>query len=253
MAEILLAVNDVDVWYGPFQAVRGASLKVESGEIVGLVGTNGAGKSSLFAAIAGQARVRGGHVMLASDDISRVPAHKRARLGLGRTFQVPREFGSMSVLENLLVAAHDKVLESMLVALWARSLMSRQEAPLRANAQVILDKIGLGDKATTQAASLSGGQKKLLELGRTLMLAPKLILLDEPFAGVNPVLIGEISRILEHLREEGVTLLIVEHHLQALARLADRLYVMDSGQVIAEGAPDTVLSSRVVQDAYMGG
>ncbi|MBV2182125.1 MAG: ABC transporter ATP-binding protein [Castellaniella sp.] len=250
---MMLDVRDVTVSYGPFLAVDRAGLQVDAGEIVGLAGTNGAGKSTLFAAIAGQIAADGGTMVFDGQNIANHPAYQRARLGLCRTFQVPREFGRLSVLENLLVAAPCDRMETMLSAWFARGAMGRQTARLTEQADEILDMLGVLKLRDQPAAGLSGGQKKLLELARVLMHRPRLILLDEPFAGVNPVRIGEVMDIFRRLKENGIALLIVEHHLQALKALSSRLYVMDQGKVIAHGDPVEVLGSKTVQDAYMGG
>jgi branched-chain amino acid transport system ATP-binding protein len=249
----MLTVTDISVRYGPFLAVDGASLDIQAGETVGLAGTNGAGKSTLFAAIAGQIRADAGHIEFQGHAITHKPPYSRAALGLCRTFQVPREFGRLSVLENLLVAAPGEHVDTMLAAWFGRKAMARHTAQWTAHAEEVLELLGMTRLRDLPAAGLSGGQKKLLELARVLMQKPALILLDEPFAGVNPVRIGEVMDIFRRLKERGIALLIVEHHLQALKALSSRLVVMDQGKVIAHGDPAEVLASKIVQDAYMGG
>lgn len=249
----MLKVENVSVSYGPFLAVNNASLHVAAGETIGLAGTNGAGKTTLFAAIAGQLTATSGSISFNEQDILHQPTYKRAGLGLCRTFQIPREFGKLSVLENLLVAAQDTAQENMLTAWLRRKSMNETTKQRTAQADQILDTLGISQVRDLPASQLSGGQKKLLELARVLMQKPSLILLDEPFAGVNPVRIGEMMDIFRRLKDQGIALLIVEHHLQALKSLSTRLYVMDQGVVIAEGDPEEVLNSTIVQDAYMGG
>lgn len=249
----MLKVENVSVSYGPFLAVNNASLHVAAGETIGLAGTNGAGKTTLFAAIAGQLTATSGSISFNGQDILHQPTYKRAGLGLCRTFQIPREFGKLSVLENLLVAAQDTAQENMLTAWLRRKSMNETTKQRTAQADQILDTLGISQVRDLPASQLSGGQKKLLELARVLMQKPSLILLDEPFAGVNPVRIGEMMDIFRRLKDQGIALLIVEHHLQALKSLSARLYVMDQGVVIAEGDPEEVLNSTIVQDAYMGG
>jgi branched-chain amino acid transport system ATP-binding protein len=249
----MLKVTDVSVRYGPFLAVDKAGLHIDAGETIGLAGTNGAGKSTLFAAIAGQIRPDGGSIEFQGQPITHHAAHRRATLGLCRTFQVPREFGQLSVLENLLVAAPGGSSETMFAAWFGRGTMAARTARWTARAHEVLESLGISHIENLPASGLSGGQKKLLELARVLMRNPTLILLDEPFAGVNPVRIGELMDIFVRLKEQGIALLIVEHHLQALKALSARLYVMDQGKVIAHGKPDEVLASPVVQNAYMGG
>jgi branched-chain amino acid transport system ATP-binding protein len=177
---------------------------------------------------------------------------ERVRLGLGRTFQVPREFGHLTVRENLMVAAPGQKGEALL-SLWLRpGSVAVQEVEVAERADELLDFLNLSAVADKPAMSLSGGQKKLLELGRVLMVEPRFVLLDEPFAGVNPVLMGEIAARIRELHRGGLGFLIVEHNLQALSALADRLYVMDRGRIIAEGAPQEVLAEAAVREAYIG-
>lgn len=249
----MLRVEALGVDFDAFRAVDTVSLTVAPGELVGVAGTNGAGKSTLFAAVAGQLLASRGRVMFAGQDITRLPAFARARLGLARTFQVPREFAHLSVLDNLLAAAPNRECESLHAAWFGRRRIARRDTELTARAEEILAFVRLTRVRDQAAGGLSGGQKKLLELARVLMLAPKLILLDEPFAGVNPVLIGELIDVLRGLHAQGIALVVVEHHLQALKSFAQRLVVMDQGKVLAEGDPQAVLDDPRVQEAYMGG
>ena len=249
----MLKVENVSVKYGSFIAVDQASLEINAGETLGLAGTNGAGKTTLFAAIAGQLPAATGSIRYQGKEILGQPSHTRAGLGLSRTFQVPREFGKLTVLENLLVAASDPRDENMLTAWLGRGRMHATTRRRSEQADEILESLGMSHVRDTLASQLSGGQKKLLELARVLMQKPSIILLDEPFAGVNPVRIGEMMDIFRRLAKEGIALLIVEHHLQALQALCSRLYVMDQGRIIAHGDPTSVLQSKIVQDAYMGG
>ncbi len=249
----MLQVENVSVKYGSFMAVDQASLDIAAGETVGLAGTNGAGKTTLFAAIAGQLPAAMGSIRYRGKEILGQPSYTRAGLGLSRTFQVPREFGKLTVLENLLVAAPDPREENMLTAWLGRKRMQTTTQRRTEQADTVLETLGILHVRDILASQLSGGQKKLLELARVLMQKPSLILLDEPFAGVNPVRIGEMMDIFRKLKDEGIALLIVEHHLQALQELCSRLYVMDQGRIIAQGDPVDVLKSKTVQDAYMGG
>ena len=249
----MLVAENITVKFGAFTAVDNVSLSVAPGELLGLAGTNGAGKSTLFAAIAGQMPPNAGRILFNEVDITRQAAYKRAAHGLARTFQVPREFGSLTVLENLLAAAPNEKSESMLAAWLFRGAASRCEKSWVSHAEEVLDMLGLSHIRDLPAAGLSGGQKKLLELARIMMREPKVVLLDEPFAGVNPVLIGEIMKALRTLSREGIALVVVEHHLQALKSLVGRLVVMDQGKILAEGDPAEVLDSEEVKSAYMGG
>jgi len=249
----LLEVQHACVDFGAFRAVSDVSLSLAEGELLGIAGTNGAGKSTLFAAIAGQQATSTGRIEFGGADVTRKPVHQRARFGLARTFQTPREFANLSVLENLLAAAPNGRHESLLASWVGRRASRHQELELVRQADEILAFVKLMPVRDQSAGGLSGGQKKLLELARVLMLSPKLIMLDEPFAGVNPVLIGEIIEVLRKLHGRGIALIVVEHHLQALKSFVQRLIVMDQGRILADGNPHLVLDDPRVQAAYMGG
>ena len=249
----VLQVQNACVNFDAFRAVDDVSLTLQEGELLGIAGTNGAGKSTLFAAIAGQQSTSGGSVVFAGHDVTRKSVYERARMGLARTFQTPREFAHLSVLENLLAAAPNQHHESLLASWLGRPASRRHDLELTRQADEILAFVKLAPVRDQSAGGLSGGQKKLLELARVLMLNPKLIMLDEPFAGVNPVLIGEIIEVLRQLNKRGVALIVVEHHLQALKSFVQRLIVMDQGKILADGDPHAVLDDPRVQAAYMGG
>ena len=249
----MLIVNNLQVRFGAFTAVDNVSLSVAQGELLGLAGTNGAGKSTLFAAVAGQTPIASGSVEFCGTVLTHQPAHRRAASGLARTFQVPREFGALTVLENLLAAAPNEANETLSAAWLFRGRAARRDAYWTQQAEAVLRQLKLAHVRDLPAAGLSGGQKKLLELARILIRKPKMILLDEPFAGVNPVLIGALMQVLRQLHEDGITLVVVEHHLQALKALCSRMVVMDQGRILADGTPDAVLDSPAVQAAYMGG
>jgi len=250
---MMLQVQNVSCRYGGFTAVDQVSLELQPQEILGIAGTNGAGKSTLFAAIAGQQTASSGKIFFEGHDISQMPPYLRAQRGLVRTFQVPREFKSLTVHENLLAAAPNKQGEQLFASLISTSARTRREQVLTEKADHILRFLNLAQVRDTQASKLSGGQKKLLELGRVLMLDPRCILLDEPFAGVNPVLIDEICQHVHTLNAQGIAFIVIEHHLQALKSLTKRLIVMDRGAVLAAGDPQSVLDDPRVQQAYMGG
>lgn len=250
---MMLQVQQVSVDFDAFRAVNDVSLSVAAGELLGIAGTNGAGKSTLFAAVAGQQATSAGRILFHGSDVTRQPVFTRARLGLARTFQTPREFARLTVLENLLAAAPNRRHESLLASWLGRPGWQRHEQELIRQADEILAFVRLTAVRDQLAGGLSGGQKKLLELARVLMLKPSLIMLDEPFAGVNPVLIGAIVEVLRDLHGRGIALVVVEHHLQALKSLVQRLVVMDQGRVLADGDPHQVLADPKVQAAYMGG
>jgi branched-chain amino acid transport system ATP-binding protein len=250
----LLAAQGLTKRFGGFTVLDDVSIAVPARGLTGIVGTNGAGKSTLFAVVSGQLDADSGRVTFADADLSGLPPSRRARLGLGRTFQVPREFAHLTVRENFLVAGRrefGETLRSVFVG-WPR--VRREEAALHERAEGWIEFLNLAEVADRPAGTLSGGQKKLLELGRMLMIESKCILLDEPFAGVNAVLVGEIShRIRELNSERGIAFAIIEHNLEALKALALHLYVMDRGRIIAEGEPAAVLADPRVLEAYMGG
>lgn len=250
---MMLSVETVTRQFGGFKAVDGVSLQLAEREILGIAGTNGAGKSTLFAAIAGQQPADAGRIRFDGHDITRLPPYRRARLGLVRTFQVPREFKSLSVHQNLLAAAANLQGERLLNAFVRTRSLREHEEQLVAKADGILQFLNLTRVRDKLAGGLSGGQKKLVELGRVLMLDPRCILLDEPFAGVNPVLIEEICERVRELHARGIAFIVIEHHLQALKALSQRMIVMDRGSILAEGDPHTVLDDPRVQEAYMGG
>ena len=249
----LLKARGLSVAFDGFMAINGIDLSVPRGGLLGVAGTNGAGKSTLFAALAGQVTATQGEVEFAGHLITAKPPHQRARLGLARTFQVPREFASLSVLDNLRAAAPNAAHESLVAAWLGRSAARRADQALAERADEVLALTGLARVRDERAGALSGGQKKLLELARALMGRPQCILLDEPFAGVNPVLIEKLLEVLRTIHQQGIALVVIEHHLQALKSLVPRLVVIDQGQIIADGAPDQVLDDARVQAAYMGG
>lgn len=234
-------------------ALDNVSIELPEKSLVGLIGTNGAGKSTLFSAITGYVPLASGSVTFRGEDLTRLPVHRRVQRGLARTFQVPREFSELSVMHNMMAAAPGQAGEQLLSLVFSRRKVARQEEEIAERARTLLKFLNLEKVTDERAGRLSGGQKKLLELGRLLMLNPLAILLDEPFAGVNPVLIEELSQRIIELNQRGMAILIIEHNLDELSRLVPRMYAMDRGQVIAQGTPDAVLASPLVREAYMGG
>ena len=247
----LLEVRDVVHAFGGVRAVDGATLEVEAGSITGLIGPNGAGKSTLFNCVSGFLRPQSGQVLLDGRRIDGAKPHKIARAGLVRTFQTPRALTRMTVLENVVLAAPRNGGERLGGTL-ARSAR-RREREARSRAVELLELVRLDEYADTLAGTLSGGQRKLLDLVRALMAEPTILLLDEPMAGVSPALRVELLEHILALRmRDGVTLLIVEHDLDFVMRASDRVIVMNDGHVIAQGTPDDVRSDERVVDAYLG-
>jgi branched-chain amino acid transport system ATP-binding protein len=249
----LLSITDITARFGGFRALDSVSLEVGDGELVGLIGTNGAGKSTLFSVATGYIPAGSGSVVFQGEDITNVPVHQRVRRGLARTFQVPREFSHMTVFDNMMVAARDQRGENLAALVFSRRAIRQEEERLAERVSEVMAFLNLARVSDELAGKLSGGQKKLLEIGRLLMLEPKCILLDEPFAGVNPVLIEQLCDRIVELNKRGIAVLIIEHNLAELARIVPRLYAMDRGRVIASGTPDAVLADQGVREAYMGG
>jgi neutral amino acid transport system ATP-binding protein len=247
----LLEVREVVRSFGGVRAVDGASLDVEAGSITGLIGPNGAGKSTLFNCVSGFLRPQSGRVLLDGKRIERRAPHRIAGAGLVRTFQTPRALTRMTVRENVMLAAPRNGGERL-----GRSLAPsarRREREVHARANELLELVRLDGHADALAGTLSGGQRKLLDLVRALMVEPRILLLDEPMAGVSPTLRVELLGHILALRDrDGVTLLIVEHDLDFVMRASDRVIVMNDGQVIAQGAPDEVRADERVVDAYLG-
>jgi neutral amino acid transport system ATP-binding protein len=246
-----LQVHDVVRAFDGVRAVDGASLEVEPESITGLIGPNGAGKSTLFHCISGFLRPQSGRVLLDGKRIDGRAPHRIARAGLIRTFQTPRALTRMTVLENVMLAAPHHRGERLGGSLARRARRREREVTVRA--AELLEVVRLDGHSDALAGTLSGGQRKLLELVRALMAEPRILLLDEPMAGVSPTLRVELlEHILALRRRDRITLLIVEHDLDFVMRASDRVIVMNDGRVIAHGSPDEVRADERVVDAYLG-
>jgi branched-chain amino acid transport system ATP-binding protein len=252
-ARLVLAAQALTRRFGGYVAVSDVSLRVGAGEIAGVIGPNGAGKSTLFGLLTGFLKPDGGSVLLGEKNITGLSAHLRARHGIARTFQVPREFAELTVIENLMAAAPDQSGEKLFSLLTQPGRVRREETRITARAEETAAFLRLTGVLSMPAGKLSGGQKKLLEMGRALMTEPRLMLLDEPFAGVNPVLISQIMDRIRDLHGRGMGFLIIEHDLASLSRLVDTLHVMDQGRLMASGSPSEVLGRADVREAYLGG
>jgi branched-chain amino acid transport system permease protein len=249
----LLVAAGVERHFEGMRAVDGVSIEVQPHRVTGLIGPNGAGKSTLMAVMAGTLPASGGRIDFDGRDVTHLPAFRRARLGLVRTFQLPSEFARLTVLENLLVAAPDNRGESLGAALLGSWYWKRDEERLVTQARGLLDRFRMREKESDYAGNLSGGQKRLLEIMRALMLKPRLLLLDEPMAGVHPSIVNEIAAYLEALRDEGLTILMVEHELAMVERLCDPVVVMAQGKVLGEGSLASLRRQREIVDAYLVG
>lgn len=248
-----LVVQGLTKSYGALRVADAVSFGMEAGGLVGIIGPNGAGKSTLFSLLTGFQAPDAGTVSYGGHAITRASPVARARAGLVRTFQVPREFAHLTVRENLLAAVPGQPGETLVNVFLRPGLVRRREAEAGRAVDEMLTFLRLSPMAALPAGRLSGGQKKLVELGRALMTGARTILLDEPFAGVNPVLIGEIGQRIRELNGRGIGFLIIEHDLGALSRLVGTFHVMDRGRVIASGPPAAVLAEPAVRDAYLGG
>jgi branched-chain amino acid transport system ATP-binding protein/neutral amino acid transport system ATP-binding protein len=248
----LLEVRSLTRSYYGVHALCGVDLTVEAGRITGLIGPNGAGKTTLFNCISGLVPPNSGSVWFAGRAITHWRMDRITGAGLVRTFQIARGFPRLSVLENLLLYGPGQPGEQLVYAVLRVPAARRREAALRARALDIAQRLGLTRMLNLRAADLSGGQKKLLEIGRALMARPKLLLLDEPVAGVNPTLAREIGEHLRRLLTEGISVLLIEHHMDTIAALCDPVIVMAEGRHLRQGSFGEVAADPVVQEAYMG-
>lgn len=249
----MLSVTGVNKAFGGVAALRDAQFDAESRRITGIIGPNGAGKSTLLYVVGGLLAPDAGRVVLDGEEITRLPAHKRAGLGLVRTFQISRELGELTVLENLLFARPNQSGETVWKNFFLPGRVRSEEREAIKRACKMLDRVGLLGLADNPARALSGGQKKLLELCRALMLDPKIILLDEPGAGVSPPMRLQISEVIQSLRDEGVTFVIIEHDMDMISRLCDRVYVFAEGKNLTDGSFADIVADQRVIDAYLGG
>jgi len=230
----LLQVTDVSKHFGGFTALAGVSLDIAQGERFGLIGPNGSGKTTLINCISGALRNDAGRIVFQGKEISRLPAYRRTRLGIARSFQIPRPFHSMSVLENLLVplqyVAHGKEDEVF----------------------AILKKIGLADKAQALSSQLSQVELRKLELARAMAARPRLLISDEAMAGLSGAEVDEVLKILFDLNAEGITIIMIEHIMHAVMRFSQRVVCLDAGRIICEGTPASIVQNADVQRAYLG-
>ncbi|MDP5338257.1 MAG: ABC transporter ATP-binding protein [Nodularia sp. (in: cyanobacteria)] len=249
----LLAASGLCKSFGGIQAVKDATIEVNKGSITGLIGPNGAGKTTLFNLLSNFIRPDKGRVIFDGEPIQQLQPYQIAQQGLIRTFQVARTLSRLSVLDNMLLAAQKQTGENFWQVQLQPHIVAQEERQLKEQAMLLLESVGLAQKAQEYAGGLSGGQRKLLEMGRALMTNPKLILLDEPAAGVNPKLIDDIcDRILTWNRQDGMTFLIIEHNMDLIMSLCDRVWVMAEGQNLAEGTPAEIQSNTQVLEAYLG-
>jgi ABC-type branched-subunit amino acid transport system ATPase component len=233
-------------------AVNGAAFDVPEGQITALIGPNGAGKTTVVNILSGAMKCDGGREFIGETEVTNWPSYKIARLGLMRTFQLSRELGGLTVLENLLVAPAHQAGESLVNLLFRPGLIRDQEREHAERALQVLEVYGLYPLRDNRASELSGGQKKLLEIARAVMAAPKILLLDEPMAGVNPALIERIGGYIDDLKDSGVTVLMVEHNLNVVERICDYVIVLAEGRTLATGRLSELRDNVEVVKAYLG-
>lgn len=249
----VLSVQNVVKRYGGLAAVDNVSFTVQQGEILGLIGPNGAGKTTMFDLVAGSAVPSSGKITLGNTDVSGEAAHLRITRGLARTFQIPKPFPELSLLDNVLLARQNQTGEKLFSNFLSPAKVRAEERQARDKAMELLDFVLLKKLADQPARVLSGGQRKLLELARVMMADPAIILLDEPAAGVNATLLEVIIDRIQAINARGVTFLLIEHNIDMVSRLCHRVLVMASGQVLCEGTADEVSADPRVIEAYLGG
>ena len=247
----LLVADGVNRRFGGLVAVDVAHVEIQRGAITALIGPNGAGKSTFFNVLSGFDKADDGTWTFAGVTITNTPPHRLARKGMVRTFQLTKSLSRLTVLDNMLLGAADQKGERMVASIFPFTWKS-QEKKNKERAMVLLERFNLAAKAQDFAGSLSGGQRKLLEMARALMLEPELVMLDEPMAGVNPALKQSLLDHIRDIREEGTTVVFVEHDMDMVRDVSDWVVVMAQGKIIAEGRPDAVMRDQRVIDAYLG-
>ncbi|TFV51337.1 ABC transporter ATP-binding protein [Bradyrhizobium niftali] len=248
-----LSIEGVSVDFGGLKAVHDASLEIAPGEIVGLIGPNGAGKTTLFNAISGLVPVSSGQILIDDVSLSDRPAHERSKFGIARTFQAVQLIQDSSVIENIMIGMHSR-LDHGLFDLFGQFRTSRsQDYVAQKRAYEVLERLSLGDLALTRVSSLDFGQQRRVEIARALVSEPRLLLLDEPAAGLGPDEVEDLEALLVLLtRKSGLSMLIVEHVLSLVFKLCDRIVVLDNGSVIATGLPAEIADNAEVRRAYLG-
>lgn len=250
----MFVVDNLSKSFGGLRAVDRCSFSVHKKTITGLIGPNGAGKTTVFNLLTGFFRPSAGKVFLQDENVTGLPPYRIFQKGIARTFQIPREFKEITVMENLMLAPSMQLGEHLWGPFFQPRKVRRQEQEIAEKAREVLEFLGLESLGEELAGNLSGGQKKLLELAKTMMISPKLVLLDEPGAGVNRTLLKRIADSIKRLREErGITFLLIEHDMDFVMRLCNPVIVMSEGKKLAEGEPYDVQHNKEVLQAYLGG
>jgi len=249
----ILQVNNLSKYFGGLAAVSNCSLKIRKGSITGVIGPNGSGKTTLFNLIAGNLKPSEGNVLFQDEDITGIPSYELFSKGLLRTFQIAHEFTNLTVLENLMMVPGNQSGEKLTNALFNPKIVNQEEVKIKEKALEVIEFLNLKQLSKELAGNLSGGQKKLLELGRTMMVDAKLVLLDEVGAGVNRTLLKDIgSAILRLNKEKGYTFCMIEHDMDFINRLCDPVIVMSEGSVLFKGTSDEVKNNEQVIESYLG-
>lgn len=249
----MLTVENLAKEFDGLTAVNDLNFTVEPNTISGLIGPNGAGKTTTFNMVAGHLKPSGGKIYFDGKEITNLRPHQTFQLGIVRTFQIPRPFSGMTVLENLTMVPRNQIGEKIWNNWLRNNSVEREEQQIREKANGLLEFLNLSDLQNEYSGNLSGGQLKLLELGRALMSDPKMILLDEPAAGVNPTLLEEIIDRIRDIHSQGVTFLIIEHNMELVMRLCSSILVMAEGDILMRGGPEEVRSDPRLIDAFLGG
>ena len=252
MSNNLISVNNLKKSFGGLKAVDVQELSFKEGELTSIIGPNGAGKTTFFDLISGFQDADSGSIFLKDKDISNAQPYKIARMGMVRTFQLTKVFDRMTVMENLLFSGSNIKNDSFLRSFIKLNSQKLYESNLKEKANEIMNDLNIGHMANSYARELSGGQKKLLELARSIINEPEILLLDEPLAGVNPKLAEDILSLITKLSDSGITILMVEHNIEAVMKISERIVVLAEGSLIADGIPNEIRTDNNVIEAYLG-